>query len=547
MRMKRFWGNRFIMLTAILAITVAYLPNIQEDLIPGADWMFHMVRIETMSTALKSGIFPIKFHSDLCYGFGYGVGFFYPNLFLYIPAILINFGLSIEVAYKLFAGFIFIAIYCGMFFAIWCLTKNETSATLAAVMYVLSISTMKNFYSLFALGRSLAMIFVPLATVGMLLWCKENKGGMLLGIGFTGLIYSHVLSVVLTVLACFIIALVYIHEWLRDWTKIRKMLVTIISVCTLTAAFWLPMIEQWTAQKYRASEPWAWVDDYVIRPFDLLSFDSIGWILVAACIVMGFYMIERKVNKDVKCFYFIGLGFFLLPSVSIFWRVFRNVFKFLQFPSRLFSLSATFIIVAFVLWINSFSIKEINYKMIVVFLLICNIFYSYSYVLRTNNVNNVVDLAYTTLHEDIAGLGSGEEWLPLETTRDDLIEPDISVDDKGNHIIGKRVQDKYILDVTGNSSTYYNIPFVWYKGFKAIGNNGEKLQVTKNPENGLVCVNMLNYDTIEQITVWYSGTALQTVGYVITCLSVLVAFIYFGIAAYRKNIQSKKIAGDSVA
>ena len=41
-------------------------------------------------------MFPVKVHSPLCFGYGYGVGIFYQNHLLYFPALLRVAGVSLE-------------------------------------------------------------------------------------------------------------------------------------------------------------------------------------------------------------------------------------------------------------------------------------------------------------------------------------------------------------------------------------------------------------------------------------------------------------------
>ena len=66
----------------------------------GSDAPFHLARIESLNQALQMGIFPVKVHPSLAYSYGYGVGIFYPDFFIYLPAVLRMAGCSLEVSYK---------------------------------------------------------------------------------------------------------------------------------------------------------------------------------------------------------------------------------------------------------------------------------------------------------------------------------------------------------------------------------------------------------------------------------------------------------------
>ena len=67
---------RFELLYTFLTILAAFSPYIRQDLIIGSDYPFHLARIETLAQNLSYGLFSNKVHVDLCYGYGYGVGFF---------------------------------------------------------------------------------------------------------------------------------------------------------------------------------------------------------------------------------------------------------------------------------------------------------------------------------------------------------------------------------------------------------------------------------------------------------------------------------------
>ncbi len=520
---KKIIDNKLIILTAIISILVAYSPYMQKDLVIGSDWSFHLIRIETLASALARGEFPVKFHSDLCYGFGYGVGFFYSNLFLYIPAVLINMGVSLEVAYKLLAGLIFLFLYIGMFSAIWEMTYNKYVSAAAATTYVLSVSVLESFYQHFALGRSLALIFIPMALCGMYLVISRDQGRGLLEIGFIGLIYSHVLSTALTVVVCAIFLLVMYREWISDRRKWKSLLLAVGVVSLMTAAYWIPLLEQWTAQEYRASQPWTYVDENVIPVFDLLSDHAIGRLLLCLSLLLGFWILERACEKKVKVFYFTGIGFFLITVVYHFWHIFRNVFKFLQFPYRLFSLSTVLIIIALALWLDSFHLKKIWLKICMIILLVVNMCYAYQYM--AGRINELEDLGYRTLHEEIAGLGAGEEWLPVQTTREYLKNPTIAKNSNGTSIEGKRVDNCFVFTF-GENAEYCDVPFVWYRGFCALTEDGKELQVSQVPETGLVRVNTENLSASSEITVWYRGTWLQNVAYLISFVASL-SWIFF--------------------
>ena len=96
-KIKDFFVERrkwlFIML---ITIVVILLPTFQKNLVIGDDYEFHLSRIITLAKGLENGEFPVKIHPLFARNHGYASGIFYPNMFMYIPAVLYLIGLNIE-------------------------------------------------------------------------------------------------------------------------------------------------------------------------------------------------------------------------------------------------------------------------------------------------------------------------------------------------------------------------------------------------------------------------------------------------------------------
>ena len=512
--------SRLVLFVFVLCFMVAFSPYVRPDLVKGSDDTFHLIRIETLATAIARGEFPVKFHSDLCYGYGYGVGFFYSDFFLYIPAVLINLGFSLEVAYKLFAGLILAVTFWGMYLSVWKLTKNLRSALMAASLYLLSVSVLRNIYQAFATSRALAMIFLPMAIIGMYLLLTENRGRELLIAGFSGLIYSHVLMTVLAVAVCICMVVICWRKWIRNGEKWKSLIISVISVCVLTAASWIPMLEQWAVQEYRAAVPWTWVDENVVLMKDLLSDESVGRFLLALILIQLFYlMIHDGWKGKWSIFLGLGFGFWGITIIYKFWHITRNAFKFLQFPDRLFPIATTLFILGVACWIASWQLEKRIMTGCMALIIVFNIGYAYQYMVP--RIEDTMDLGYTTLHEEIAGLGAGEEWLPIQTTRDYLVLPREAKTPEGLSAGGEARENKFSFMV--DTDDYYDIPFVWYKGFYAETQEGETVRTGQVPETGLVRVFTDELKAGDIVTVWYRGTIAQKISYIITIAGCIYA------------------------
>ena len=78
------------------------LPYFTPDYFLGDDLFFHLNRIMGIAQTLKAGYFPARNQLFWLQNYGYGVGYFYPDLFLYVPALLCFLGFSLLGSYKIF-------------------------------------------------------------------------------------------------------------------------------------------------------------------------------------------------------------------------------------------------------------------------------------------------------------------------------------------------------------------------------------------------------------------------------------------------------------
>ncbi len=531
-------------LVMIISVLIFFTPNFNSGMIAGSDSPFHMARIESLALAIHRGEFPVKIHMDLAYGYGYGAGFFYSDFFLYIPAILMNLGVDIQLAYKIFAALIAFGVWGAMYWSIYKLTSCYGVAAVCSVLYLFSTVVEESVYVHFAIGRSTALIFMPMAIIGIYLWAYREENTNMFAMGFVGLLFSHVLSTILSTIICGLIAILYASKWIKNPQKWKQMFAAVGIVLMLTACYWLPLLQQWRAQTYRASEPWTWVDENVLPFSSLFTWNSIGIVLSYIGVLTGIYLIVRlftgQTLSGVWRLYIMGVGLTLLPCIRVFWEKTRLIFKFLQFPNRVLMPATILIIMSFALVIKDiFSMKKkyivTGTGFIVCIAIIICVLLGYKDV--NNNEDFREDYRGRQPHTEIAGLGAGEEWLPLETTRERLTDSLMTYDAQGNAIIGDKITGEYYY--ISNGSEYYIIPYIWYLGYEAQDETlGINYQVEKNLEDGMVRV-LTHGESGTQIRVWYRGTKLQVISYVISLLGFFIILYRFVVKRIGAHVRSK--------
>lgn len=524
---------RFDIVFMLIAVAAAFGPYTKDLLVLGSDAPFHLARIDSLKEGIATGMFPVKIHTVLCYQYGYGVGFFYPNFFLYIAAFFRLMGFTLEASYKLYAGLILLAIFGSMYTCVRIETKNRVLALLAGAMFLFSLPVMGGLYHGFMLAQVQALIFLPPAIMGMFEFSAKNEKPWMLAAGFTGLIYSHVLSTVMAVCVCLVILLCYMFRW-KEWKKkIFQLLIAILAVSGITMAYWGPMLEQFASQTYRVSRPWTHVYENVVDVYRAFMDDGLGGIVTIAGIAVILYLAFRweDARKEIKISCLIGTVLMALMTSSWFWRYPGKLFDALQFPKRLGGPAAVLFVFSFIWMLEELDLGKRQERAIASILLGVSICCGLSWV--EPDMGNLGDYSNTVIYEEIAGLGAGEEWLPAETTREVMDTPLVAFSEDGEAFDGRREGKDYYFAVDGKTSSY-KIPLVWYKGYVA-ESEGRPLSVSKNPENGLVMVSgVQELETEQMLHVWYRGTPWQKISYIISLLTAIgIALCIIG--KIRKN------------
>lgn len=536
--------NKFILFSAFLALFIAFFPYLRIGIQGGSDFPYHMARIETLAHDLNFSQFPVKIHAELANDYGYGTGFFYCNFWLYIPALLIKFGCSLTVAYKIFALMILAGILGCMYLIVWKLTRDTYLSLAGGILYLLSQPVMRSFYSEFTLGMSLGMVFLPLAIGGMFEFVTTEKKPWLLGAGFTGLIFSHVLSTALGLMVCFVILVCNWKSFYKKTRKIAELFIAVISVMGLTMSMWAPMLEQFLSQSFKVSQPWTHIVENQVSIKYFLGNEALGYgtaIILLILTVLVFSWSEKKRGK----YLLLGFGFLLwiLPSVSFFWNLCGDLLDFMQFTRRLYVPALVLLICGLMLGLTSV-LKDRKEKVLLV-LLSLGISGIFAYQYMETRFEETEYLADRVLYEEIMGLGAGEEWLPVETTREMLINPTQAIASDGSMVEGEKKSGTFTF-VGNYEKEFYDVPFIWYKGYVAETQNGQKLNVVKNEDTGLVRVytpepKLERADDLD-IKVWYAGTLIQELSYAITIISwlFLLAWVFYYKKTGRSFLMIKK-------
>lgn len=239
--MKRLIIICFLVIVALVSVRSLFSPGffpMHDDTQIG--------RVITMGRALRLGQFPVRWVSDLGYGYGYPIFNFYGPLPYYIGGAVYSFGISGLTATKIM---IVIGVLLGTLSMYVCVSRflGEEAGVLSSVAFTFALYHSVELYVRGAIGEYWAISFFPLFLLGILESIQKKRiAPLILGLSLFGIILSHTLYGYVTVLigvGLLVIAGI-IGFRKRDYRIFRSLGTGFVIGLTLSCFFWLPAFSE---------------------------------------------------------------------------------------------------------------------------------------------------------------------------------------------------------------------------------------------------------------------------------------------------------------
>lgn len=528
--------NNIIILLGIVFISC--LPYFNFGLGMADDMKFHINRIQGIRNGLLQGNFPVKIYPILR-GYGYANGIFYPDIFLYIPAILNIIGIDLYLSFKIFIIICSMATYCSMYYSTYKITKTKRTALLASIIYVLAPYRIIDVFSRAAVGEIITFIFLPLVLLGIynVLWGNYKIKWPLI-LGMIGVINSHTLSIVIVIIMISLIVILNIKS-IFNKNRIITLIKSGIWVILLSCYVWAPMLEQFICDKFVVNYT---VNRYLlyakaIPVSKVLTFISpyIGIHLIIMCL-LSIHRYNGDKSNIIENFNYVCsiTGFLLvLMATKLFpWNLLQGILGNLQFPWRLFLAATILLSFSSAITLNSLFQSETKINVSLITLIIC-FFVSYPIIApKIEGKENV-----KTVTSDSLGYG---EYLPYKTDKNKLIKnkklyTENDLVELGNY---NKNGNEIIFTFKNGGGEYIEVPLLYYKGYSAeIELNGEKKEVPIcKGSNNTIKLNIAEYSE-GKIRVWYKGTFIQWITFFIQIIVILLLVIGY---LYKSKIRDKE-------
>lgn len=508
-RRKLIWG---ILAAAFFCLSTPLFVNYN---LWGHDWGFHLLRVEGLISGLQDGQFPVRIQGNWLRGYGYAVSVFYSDLFLLIPALLRTIGFTVNTT-----ELIFIAIINGatLLIAYQCFRKcfhDDMAGAVSAVLYSLSSYRLHNVYIRYALGEMLAMVFLPMVFYGFYQLFTDDIHGknykkhwLVLALGLTGVLQSHVLTCEMLAFSIVLLCLVLLPKVFRRETFLQLCKAAVITVL-LNLWYLIPFLDYFMTQKFNVGnsdtmiinnvQSWGLYPAHALMLFygkggqgnvGATGMEQTGAYTIGAALMLGI-IVWLYLEFTGKCkqmsSQFRGLGrmmfgftclFFVLVSRYFPWSILENMGGIveklvlsLQFPYRfleLACLTASILAGVIVLCWKEISGREANRGWVLLFLATAFFFCAY----QTNHL--LMDRGFARVYNK-EGMGttyiSNGEYLPYQTDIEAMVcdlviaGEGVTVDayEKGQHTLQTAVT---VTNAGGES--YVELPILYYRGYAAV-------------------------------------------------------------------------------
>ncbi len=536
-----------------------YLNNV---LLYAHDIGYHLNRITEISNAINLREFPVIIHSNLVNSMGYANSIFYPELFLIFPAILINIlKISTLNAYKIFLVVVTFFTFVSMYISTKGIFKKKEIAWISSILYVFSLYRLVDIYVRGAVGEVLSFVFFPLIIYGLYeIIFDSNKKWYIISIGLWGLANSHVLSFLISLPIIILICILNIDKILKNKKVLFNLIKAAILAIVLCIGFFGPMLEQKMNDTFNVDKKIVINDDRLERRATSLSqvFETtiksgdsvdakvslnglsqgIGVILLILSGLIFFRKITYKENRFEIQLYILSLFVYIFSTSLMPWEK-LSIFSIIQFPFRLNIISTVGL--CLISAISFYDIVEQKRDFCILLCIMILVISGFNLDMVNINVKPEEVTKYEDLVDYIGGqIGLGE-YLPINTDINDLQL--YNINDTSNLIEFERIGSKITFNYERKDlKMEINIPFIYYKGYKAWieDDDGNKTDlIVEKGNNGHVLIKGdSNY--AGKITVEYKHTIIQIISYTLSTITLIATIIYSIKIKYLKdNLKNK--------
>lgn len=545
----------------IVIMIFASLPMFTDFLLKGHDMDFHVARIWALAENIKAGQWAFPIQTEMANGYGYASPLFYGQIFFYIPAIIYLIGAPIQACYQIYVIGINIATVLISYSCFKGITNDRKTGLLGSFLYTLAAYRIANVYLRSAAGEYTAMMFYPLIIYGFIrIYQKEAskvnwKDCILVVIGLTGLIQSHILSCELAAIFILLFCILFIKKTF-ELKRLIALVGTVLATLGLNLAFIVPFLCSMgmhirvREQETEAIQHYGTYLLQVLGVFMTSSGDTVPGMANEMPMALGFALVlgiglflwccmqkyQWKQEKDVRfkvgtvCVAFtvicivLSTRFFPWDSIEEISPLLAKLLSVVQFPWRylsiasVFATTATVIAVRFLAEHKSVSVtRVVTAGFIGLTLVCCGSFYmNFADTAAEYKVYGGADVEQDTVGGEYMITGTIEGYMRWRSVITDLSCVGIAGYESDHGTV------TMICSNVSDTEQLVQIPIQNYDNYHAYTDDGTELTIQNGTNNRLGVMVPTGYNGTVRVA--YEVPLLWKISYVISAL-VLIGIV----------------------
>lgn len=565
--------DRLVFIGIVSIIVFVNLPLYADFLFHGHDIDFHITRLEALADAIQNGQWIETIQFEMVNGYGYATPLFYGQIFFYIPAILYNLGMPLQMCFQVYEIMINIGTVLISYFCFKCISKEKYIALLGALIYTLSSYRIVNMFLRAACGEYTAMMFYPLVVYGFIaIYRKEVaeisiKDCIMIVLGLTGVIQSHILSCEMIAIFIIILCVLKIKRTFEPGRFIM-LASTAVATALLNLGFLVPFLNSMSMNvriNTNELENIQEMGTYLIQVFGVFMTASglsevgtanempmaLGIALVLALIIFIYCYIKRTawgnygdIRIEIGAINFafcvisiiLSTEFFPWDSIKEFSVPLAKILCAVQFPWRYLSVAtvfATFTLIMALDMINDYA-KETILKYCYIVLTVLSIIPIGMFF--TEFMNTAIE------HQILGGADvvrdiSGAEYM-LDSSIEGYMRWRSAIADFEKVGISGYTSDhgkiSFNCSNISDENQIIQIPNLAYDNYHAYTQDAEELNITKGDNNRMAINIPAQYNG--KVNVNYEIPLLWKISYIISIM-MFIALLLFGL--YDKGMLGK--------
>ncbi len=512
------------------------------------DFYYHLCHIRGISASLAEGYIPPRILLEWVDNYGYGSGFYYPNLFLLLPAVLMLLGFSNYSSYSIFIFLCTFFSLCSIYSCTKKISGKLSTARVSAVLYAFAAYRLVDIYYRAAIGEIQAFVFMPIIILGLYeIYEGYPEKWPHFALGFTGLLLSHVISLAICGFFALVFVLIQFRKTFGNRQIFMALLKSVLITLALGAFFILPMLEQMATVELKINSvvSGSYVD-VQIEKFEwlFLFFDRwlyigksprkvfLGWIFLIIPVLRLIFIRKRTKETVIADTLSLFGAAALIMCTNVFpWKYMLEILGRIQFSWRFMMIATVCLCVSCAIYADSISASKWFVMAVILGAAACGL-----PIIVETCVNRMLPIEENLYQSNVRAL-SGGEYLPVnlkrrftESNKDNVLS---NVDNyEITQYKRKGLTFTFSYEVKdGGDDVYFNVPLIMYTGYRAELTAADGTVTELRPEAddmGLVRVYTGGVDS-GTIYVHYEKTPIQIVSEVIS----LAALVFTAVMIIR--------------